>query len=244
MGLLGILGCLDRLLEAPYVLTTGLGDVRSVSPGRDGGLLAATSTGVYAIAADGTAHLLDPSPASAVSADSRRAYVLREGRASWDGGESVTPGAVDLLAGYDTLLVLTPTTLHAVAPDAKSRLFSSGFTGARAVTLGASGGYLVVSEDTLWSVPGASDGGPSTATPLLTGLVDARAAAIDARERVYVVQGDPRGLWRVEDGRLTRMARWLDAANDLHFGVGGAFPAEQAYIATGTGTVDYVRPPP
>ena len=45
MILLALLGCLDELLESPYVLAPGIGEARSVSARVDGRLLVATNTG-------------------------------------------------------------------------------------------------------------------------------------------------------------------------------------------------------
>ena len=77
---------------------------------------------------------------------------------------------------------------------------------------------------------------------LAEGLTDARAAATDTRGRVYVAQGAPTELWRVDPGGLVSMARWLGDTRDLQFGLGGLLAVENVYIANGAGSVDYVRP--
>jgi hypothetical protein len=193
------------------------------------------------------ATLSAPGATRAVSAHPGRVYHLGADRITWDGGGADVPGAIDLLAGYGPLLVLSPTELDTLDPATGTRApLATGFADARAVALGPAGTYLVVTATSLLSVAPAADPAPTpgTVTPLLSGLVDARAAAIDARARVYVIQGAPPELWRVDDGALTRIARWLDDPRDLHFGVGGLLPPENAYIAGGDGTLDYVRPPP
>ncbi len=238
MILLALLGCLDELLESPYVLAPGIGEARSVSARVDGRLLVATNTGVYAVNGEGRAERLGDS-ADAVAVSPTREYALRQGRVTWDGGALDVPGAIDLTVGYDGLVVLFPDAVEHVDPDtgARRRVPLPGV--ARAVSLGPDGTCLVVSETTLYRL-GADD----TLTPLATSLVDARAATIDAKGRVFVAQGAPEELWRVEPAGLVSVARWLGDPRDLQFGVGGLLPAENLYLANGAGTLDYVRPPP
>lgn len=238
--ILGILlaGCLDRILEAPYLLAPGLGEVRSVSPGLDGRLLVATSTGVYAVDGEGKAERLEDRPAQAVTAHPGRRYVLRDGRVT--GGEAplAVHGAVDILAGYDALVVLRSDRLSAFDPDGREHPLTAGLTDARSVALGPDDTYLVVTRESLVRVDRAG-----AITTLARGLVDARAAATDAKGRVYVAHGDPQELWRVDPTGLVSIARWLGDPRDLHFGIGGLLAVENTYIANGSGTVDYVRPP-
>lgn len=234
-----LLGCLDRLLESPYVLTPGLGDVRSISPLVEGGLLVASSTGVYRVDEEGRAERVGDA-ADAVSVGPQNEYVLRGGRVSWDGGSVDVPDAVDVIAGYDELLVLFPDSYARIdTGNGLRRSWQLGSIDARSIALGPEGSYLVVSDDTLYRL--YSGGGFSA---LVTGLVDARAAAVDAKGRIYVVHGTPQELWRLDPEGLVSVARWLGDPNDLHFGLGGLLPQENIYIANGAGTIDYVRPGP
>ncbi len=251
MILLLLAGCLDELLESPYVLATGLGEVRSIAPGLDGRLLAATSTGLYAIDGEGKAERVGE-PAVAVSVHPGRTYSLDEKGVSWwspdynDSGGIVgepPPSEVDLLAGYDELATLQRRGLVLWPLDKKSIPRDVAVPESRAVALGPPSTYLVVTPTTLYTVS-AED----VATPLVTGLTDARAAATDANGRVYVAQGAPTELWRVEPvpggpARLVSVAKYLGDVRDLHFGIGGLLPRENLYIANGAGSVDYVRPP-
>ncbi|MDP2311419.1 MAG: hypothetical protein Q8P41_00825 [Pseudomonadota bacterium] len=241
MILLALAGCLDRLLESPYVLAPGLGEVRSVAARADGQLVVATGTGVYAVDWEGRAERIEDTPADAVSTHPDRLFVLRGGRVTWPGGGVDLPGAVDILGGYDDRLVaLYPDALELLDLAAGTRVrLPLGVPDARTVALGPEGAYLVVTEHTLLSI--AVDG---TIATLARDLVDARAAAVDPKGRVYVAQGDPEDLWRVDGPALTSIARWLGDPRDLHFGFGAHLPPENAYVANGTGTLDYVRPPP
>ncbi|MDP2306612.1 MAG: hypothetical protein Q8P18_11375 [Pseudomonadota bacterium] len=248
MILLALLGCLDRLLESPYVLATGLGDVRSVAPSTDGRLWVAASTGVYAIDGEGRAERIEEAPALAVASHPDRTYVLRDGRVTWGGGAGLdAPGAVDILGGHDALVVLYPDHYERIGPGdpsgAPRHLARLGGTlDARAVALGPDGGWIVVSEHALQNV-----GADGAVTTVIDGLVDARAAVVDVKGRIYVAQGDPQELWRVDPGApspLVSVARWLGDPKDLHFGVGGLLATENTYVANGAGTLEYVRPPP
>ncbi len=241
MILLALAGCLDRLLESPYVLAPGLGEARSVTARADGRLVIATSTGVYAVDGEGRAERLEEAPADAVAADPNRTYVLRAGRVTWPGGGLDTPGAVDVLAGYGELVVLYPDAYEHidVATGARTRLRLGERDDARAIALGPDESYLVVTPDSVYRT--VSTGG---LRPVVTDLVDARAAAMDGKGRLYVAHGDPEELWRVDPGGLSSVARWLGDPRDLQFGVGGLLPLENTYVANGMGTLDYVRPPP
>jgi hypothetical protein len=238
--LLLLAGCLDRMFESPYVLATGLGEVRSITPGLDGHMLAATSTGVWSVDGGGVTRQLSQTPARAVATHPRRMYTLVEDAITWEGGSASVPGAVDFLAGFGPLVVLFPDAVDTLDPDTGTRArLVAGIHDARAVALGTEGTYLVVTADSVLSVSATG-----AVTPLATGLVNARAAVMDDRSRVYVAQGEPSELWRIDPSGLVRIARWLEEPRDLQFGTGGAFPTENAYIAAGDGTLDYVRPPP
>lgn len=232
-------GCLDQLLESPYVLTPGLGEVRALSPGLNGELLVATSTGLYAVDGNGVGTRTGD-PADGVTVHPGVTYVRRGGTVTYDGGEIDVAGAVDILAGYDELAVLYPDRLvldgrfgH-VGPPTPDRVVPLGRADARAVALGPTG-YLVTTPTALLAVN-------ADIRVLAEGLTDARAAATDTRGRVYVAQGAPTELWRVDAGGLVSMARWLGATRDLQFGLGGLLAVENVYIANGAGSVDYVRP--
>ena len=238
--LLLLAGCLDELLESPYVLATGMGEARSVSPDSSGQLIVAASNGVYKVEGSGAATRISEA-ADALTVHPRRVYLRRGGVIAWDDASVDAPGALDIQAGYDVLAVLYADRLvldgrfGAHGEPRPDRTIALGRTEAHTVALGPSG-YLVVTESALLAVdPGVK--------VLVDGLVDARAAATDARGRVYVVQGAPPELWRVDDGKLVSIARWLGDPRDIHFGLGGVFPAENLYIATGMGTLEYVRPP-
>ncbi len=235
--------CLDELLESPYLLAPGLGEARSVSIGLDNRLLVATQSGVYAVDGAGAAERLYAGPAQAVTAHPGRVYTLHDGTVTLRDatgatlGKLPTPGAVDLLAGFDELVVLYPDRLETLAQaDFAPRRAATPLRDARAVALGPKDTYLVVTETTFVAV-----GPDGRATELAAGLVDPRAAAADAHGRRYVVADGE--LWRLDETGLASVAGWLKDTRDLQFGVGGLLAAENLYIASGAGTLDYVRPP-
>ena len=232
-----LLGCLDRLLEAPYVLTPGLSEPRSIGIAPDGGLLVTTRTGAFHIDGEGRAEQVGE-PAEAVSGTPGHTWYLRKGQL--EGGERAlaVPGAVDVLGGWEGLLVLYPDHVERVNTSSLERTPVRLPVGdARAIALGPTGAYLVVTPAALLELQG------DTANTLVAGLVDARAAATDTRGRIYVAQGKDPALYRVDAGTLTLVAQYLDDPRDLHFGVGGLLPVENVYVANGAGTVDYLRPP-
>lgn len=240
MLLVVLAGCLDELLESPYVLAPGLGEVRAVSPGPTGDLLVASSTGVYRVDGNAVATRIGE-PADGVTVHPGRVYVRRGSTITWEGGSVEAPGVIDVLAGYDALALLYPDRLELDArfetPPGPTIRVPLGRSDARAVALGPDG-YLVVTESTLLALD------QQGVTHILAdGLLDARAAATDAKGRIYVAQGHPSELWRLDGGQLVSVARWLGDPRDLHFGLGGLLPTENIYVANGSGSLDYLRPP-
>lgn len=240
MILLALGACLDRMLEAPWVLTSGIGRANSVAFTPPDALLLATDRGLVRVAGDGTVTVVDDRPADAVTSHPRGAYVLRGDTVTWTGGRVVIPGATDLQAGWDTLYVLAAGTLWAVDPVTGAPVVrAAGLEGARALALGPEPDVLVVAPDRVVAV--APDGRVRT---LVEGLTDARAAAMDAKGRVYVVADTDPALYRLDPGGPVLAARWLGDARDLHFGLGGLLATENVYLAVGTGSVEYLRPAP
>lgn len=226
------------MLEAPWVLAAGMGEARSLAPDARGGLLVATPSGVVRVDGNGAVTLVRPGPAEAVTTHPARTYVLAGGRVTWEGGAIEVPGAVDVLAGWTGLLVLTPTTVVAVDPATGARTDrATDLEGARSLALGPAGEALVVTATSLLVLP--PEGPPRVA---VHGLIDARAAATDANGRVFVAADG--ALWRIDGGAPVLAARYLGDPRDLHFGSGDLLPNDHIYIATGGGSVDYLRPAP
>lgn len=231
-------GCLDRMLEAPWVLTSGIGEARSLAPDGTGAWLVATDRGVARIDGEGKASDVEAGAADAVSTHPGRVYVLRDGVVRWPGGEARVDGAIDVAGGWDALWVLTPDTLWAVDPATGEKTArATGLDGARAVALGPEPEALVVTRDAVVAIgPGGG------ARALATGLVGPRAACTDARGRVFVAAGEDPALWRLDAAGPVLAARYLGDVRDLHVGLGGLLPAENLYLAVGTGSIDYLRP--
>ena len=82
-------GCMDRLMEAPYVLATGLGEVNGLVPSTRGTLLAATPSGTWEVDETGARTLLSPVPSQSVAIHRGRIYALSGERILW--GTSPAP---------------------------------------------------------------------------------------------------------------------------------------------------------
>ena len=75
--LLALLGCMDRLMEAPYVLATGLEQVDGIVPTTRGSLLAATPRGLYEVdEAGGRSALFTDEAVQAVTGHGDQLYLL------------------------------------------------------------------------------------------------------------------------------------------------------------------------
>lgn len=241
IALVVLAACLDRLYDAPYLLATGLPPVRSLTFDREGALLAGTADGLYRVEPDGRATRIAEGPVDAVTVGGAATWVLAAGEVRGPGGRVPVPGAVDLAAAWDDRVwVLTATGVSAVDPATGAVApVVDGLPGARALALGPSPTMLVLGADTLHAVE--PDGRRRT---LVGGLVDARAVAADARGRLWVIQGEPSELYRIEGDGPARLARFLDSPTDLQFAVGARFPPGTAYLASAAGRVDYVPFPP
>lgn len=244
---------MDAVLEAPYVLGTGLGEARSLSHSGRESFFVAAREGVWELDAEGRRTLVAPGEAEAVTAHPGTLYVLGGGALRWgplpaagqqlqEAGRQPAPGVRDLLAWCDGSVLLAGndeiTALN--VQTGESWAFALGLEGLRALALGPGDGCdhaLVVAGARVLAV------NPAGARPLAEGLVAPRAAALDARGRLWVVAGEPPELLRVEDGRTTVFARFLGDPRDLIAGLGGLLPPANLYLADGEGTVDYVHAP-
>lgn len=230
-------GCLDRLHEAPYVLAVDLGEARSLAFDGDGRLLVATPAGVRAVDREGRVTPLDAHPARAVTASRAGIFTVDGARLRGPGIDLPAPGALDVAAAWDDRLwVLYPDRLVAVDPrDAREEPRVAGLVDARAVALAPPPRMVVVTATAVLAVDAAG-----AATPLADGLVDARAAAVDAEGGVYVAAGSPPEVWRYGSGPPARVARFLEDPRDLHLTVRPPFPPDRLWIAAGAGRVDYL----
>lgn len=245
--------CLSELLEAPYVLSTGLGEARALSPSGRATLLVASGAGLWEVDGEGKAAKVLDGDCSAVSMSPKAAFTLCDGQLQWgplpEPGAAVSgwqkkaaPGVRDLQAWCDdTVLLGDPASVTAWDPNTgETSLWADGLPGLRALALGGGQGcdwLTVVTEDAVRAVT------PSGSTELIGGLVSPRAAAVDRSGRLWVIAGTPPVMSRVEGGRATEFARFLGDPRDLQFGMGGLLPPSNGYLPNGSGTLDYVHAP-
>ncbi len=249
MLVLALSACLDRYLDAPYVLVAGLGRARSLAMAADGTLVAATDLGVVTIDGNGNVTPIAAATVDAVTTLPAGLITLRSGHIVGPGFEAGVPGAVDVIAGPDgAIYALTTEALWRLPRQGEVRLDAElilgGLMRARALAMGSAGDILVVTDSSIRT---------SAGNVLIDGLHDVRGAVVDAKARTYVVCGadDDTGgtLFRLDTApdtgtpHLTTIARYLGDARDIAFGAGGLLPTENLYIADSAGNVTYVRPP-
>jgi hypothetical protein len=249
MLLLALAGCLDAILEAPYVLTTGLTEIHSISPTGRGTMLAATPAGIVEIDGSGRHVLLARQPARAVAAHARTLYLLTDDALLWGdlperGGLAThlssipAPDVVDiqawcnerlLLAGSSGLEIFDPAVgIISAHPTALPPL--------RAVSLPATApceGAVVVSEDAVIEVTGIQVRRHAVSSP--------RLATPGRDGHIWVIHGDPPVLSRLDSDGLSLRAEHIGDPRDAHFGTGGLFSPGNIYLADGSGTLDYAR---
>ncbi len=246
-------GCLSELLEAPYVLSTGLGEARALSPSGRTTMLVASSTGLWEVDGEGASAQLLADDCSAVTAGPTAVYALCDGGIRWGAlpgrGEQVSgwatrvmPGVRDLTAWCDQdVLIGDAASVTAWDPATdETSLWADGLPGLRSLSLGGGGGcdwLTVVTGDAVLAVT------PTGKQTLAEGLVAPRAAAVDSRGRLWVVAGEPPSLSRVDGTQPTEFARFLGDARDLQLGLGGLLPPSNGYLADGAGSLDYVHTP-
>ena len=244
-------GCLDHILDAPYVLSTGLGEVRGLAPTARHTLFVATSTGTWQIDGSGQRTAVDGRPARAITTHGTRLYVLHEDEIRWgptpaDGPAAslvgaAWPGALDLQAACDdTVMVATATSITRWDPATDTRTpWPAAPDGITAIGLGAREceELFVVAGSRLWSVT------EEAATPLTAELSAPRAVTRDSAGAAWMLLGEPPVLARIVAGEPQVRARHLGDPRDLHFGTGELLAPLNVYIADGAGTVDYVRVP-
>ncbi len=242
-------GCLSTMLEAPYVLVTGLGPVRGVSPSPRTTLLVASEGGLLEVTGEGAVTVLAADgPYDAVATHRARLYGLRAGTLrvaafpvagapAWT--DTPWPGAVDLQATCEeALFVADAEGVARWTPGGAVARFGPPLSGVRSLTIlvpDPCGGVVAVTEDAVLQVTAEGT------TALVAGVDHLRAAALDARGALWVVAGDPPVLGVVGASGIEVRARHLGDTRDLAFGFGGLFPSANAYLGTDAGTLDYAR---
>jgi hypothetical protein len=250
--LLVLWGCrfAEVLESTPYVLSTGLGELRAIATGPSGTAFVAGPKGVLEIAGDGKATSALDGDARLVAAQPGRLFAVFGDVLEWTirtsaspqaaGGSQSLPGVVDLLAWCDGDLLIAYADHLALwrLGQEVERTFGAPVPGIRAVAVGSPecGSALVLTNDALWSVPAT---GPTA--PLVRGLKDPRAVASDPLGRAWIVSGDPVALARVDGSSLVPVASDLGDVRDVVFGHMGLFKPHNVYLAAGDGRIEYVH---
>ncbi len=249
MLLLALLGCLDAILEAPYVLTTGLTEIQSIAPSGRTTMLAATSGGVVEIDGSGSHTLLSEHSARAVAAHATVIYLLTDEALLWGAmpprGQSIgalssvpVAGVVDIQSWCDERVLLAGAAGLQVFERSSGTISSypAALPPLSAVSLPAESpcsGAVVVSGDAVIEVTGEQ----IRRTP-----VEAPRIVTPGRDRhIWVIHGAPPVLSRLEDGALSLRAEHLGDPLDAHFGAGELFSPSNIYLADAAGTLDYAR---
>lgn len=245
-------GCLDHLLEAPYVLASGVGkDASAMSPTTSQGMLAAGPHGVFEI--DGSGRVLPIHQQAATVAVGHAAWTaivdaggitfgtITDG--SWTASAHLPQTGVTTAQAWcdDQLLLLVDGALLLVKPgDSAARRWADAPPGAVDLTLApgsACAEALVLTPERLLAVS------PQGQRVLVAGLAAARTVALDRHQQPWLVHGEPPVLARAAEGQVTTVARHVGDVVDMHFGTGELLHPENAYLLTREGRVDYVRVP-
>jgi hypothetical protein len=251
-------GCqsFEAALEAPYVLASGVGAARSITPIAGGALAVASGQGVFRVAGDGTTHTIGPA-ADAVTANPEFVFTLRGATVAWSPtplpgapltshGSLQVPGAQDLLAWTDgNVLVATSDSILIVRPGVTGETttqseFASQLSGLRSIALGPGPGAVLALTDRSVLLVRAGQ----TAEIVVQDVKFPRGAAVGRHGRIWLLHGDPATLSEITSAGLVQTARHLGQPMDMHAGTGGALAPEHLYLADAEGTVDYLPLPP
>ena len=255
-AMIGLSACLDRMLEAPYVLATGLGEAKTISPWK-GGFYVGGGSGVFEVAADGTARQVSSQPVDALTSLADGWAAIQGDQLCTTAGRCLTvPGARDLAGWYGReLRVLAGDRVLAVplcrfdAPDADGcpkgeyREIIGGLTGARGIAYGEGRRWLVWTDRDLIAVIEPEPASAAISREVLwSGMTDPRAAGVDGKGRVFVVQGAEPALYRVEGGGGVLSARWMEGVTDLYAGIEQGRLGDKLYLSSSAGKVVFLQP--
>ena len=249
MLLLALMGCLDAILEAPFVLSTGLTEVRSIAPSGRITMLAATPGGVVEIDGSGNHTLLSEHSARAITAHAMVVYLLTDDALLW--GAMPLPGerfgalaqvpvtdVVDIQSWCDGKVLLAGAAGLQVFDSSSGTLspYPTKLPPLRSVSLLAGlpcTGAVVISSDAVIEVSGEQ---------LQRIPVDAPRVATPGRDgHSWLIHGTPPVLSRIKDGTLSLRAEHIGDPLDAHFGTGELFSPSNIYFADAAGTLDYAR---
>lgn len=244
-------GCVGEILDAPFVLASGLGEVRGLAPSPRTTLLLATASGVVEVQGDGRATPLLPGiDARAVATHREHLYVMVEdgiahGPEPGAGAPPALqtwahPGLVDIQASCaGAVLFADADGVGRWLPETGDvARYGPALPGIQALALdpiSACEGVLALTADAVhWVTPLAT-------WPVAVGLDRPRALSADGWGGIWVVQGEPAVLAKLTTGGPEVRARHLAPTTDLGFGLGELFHRANAYFVGPGGTLDYAR---
>ena len=248
-------GCLDDLLESPFVLAPAVQQAPgSMAPTARHTLLVAGSNGVVEV--DGSGHATRRSTAPALAATGHKGWLVfadahglhfgppPEGRAAFTPTQDLPATGVRAIQAWcrDTLLVLDAAGLEQADPrDGTVLPWAPAPPDGLDLALGPGtpcAEALVLTPTRLLAIS------PHASRTLADGLVDAVAVATDHHDRIFVLAGHPRALYRLGEGDPVRIARAVQDAIDLRFGTGSLLRPDDAFMLTVDGSITYLRVPP
>lgn len=250
-SLLWCAGCVGQILDAPFVLASGLGAARGVAPSPDRTLLLATAAGVIEVQGDGRASpLVEGVDAHAVATHRTQLYVLVE--------EGILYGPGPGSGAAEPLRLWSRSGIRDIQASCEGRVLFADAVGVWAWAPGSGQsarlgppladitslaldpvhpceGILALAADAVHWVS------EDRVVPIMTGLVRPTALTADRWGGIWVVHGAPSVLAKLTaDGPETR-ARHVDTTTDMVFGVGELFHPANAYFVGPSGSLDYAR---
>ena len=243
--------CIDQLLESPLILATGLGKINGLAPTPRETILAATDKGLLEISADGQIQKLTQRAALDVSTLPDHIVLLTDSGLAWGpypengtplelAGRARTPQTQNIQAWYENKLLLGTDT--GIQQMELNRGQINSFASSEQPTTDLSlipqnnSTILAVSDQQLWKV---SDG---LFVPISSPLPVVLATQ-DYRERMWLVHGTTPQLSIQVKGQWTAVVQNLGTPTAITLGTGGLTPEDALYIATASGTLEFIRVP-
>jgi len=257
LALLLLSGCLDDLLESPFVLApTVAPSPTQLAPTARHSLLVAGPAGVVEVDGSGATTRRSAAPAQAatahkgwmVVADAQGLHFgpVPQGAAPFAPDRSLAAPETRSIQAWcgGTLLVLDAAGIELADPGTGAATLSPWAPAPpEALDLALAPGppcaeLLVLTPTRLLAVS------PQGSRVLAEHLEDAVAVATDRQDRVYLLAGRPRALVRLDAEGPVRIARAVQDAIDLRFGTGELLHPDDAFLLTTDGSVTYLRVPP
>jgi hypothetical protein len=246
------LACLDSLLEAPLILTTGLPTVHGMAPTLRGSILVATEEGLWEVQSDGKQRQLTLQPVQDVTTHPESLTLLSEGIISWGpypepaadlklSGRIPAPHAQQLQAWFDgSVMIGQIGSIQQLNRESGESQRIAEITG-DLIDIGLGGNQhdspvLVHTNTGLHRV--TASGVTSMEVP-----AHLQGASLDVRDRLWLVYGEPSQLSIQDKARLKPVSSSVGSLRSMTLGRGGALPSDALYIATDDGSIEYIRVP-